>query len=73
MVTLRAFFCQVHKHLSQNLGFNDHFEVLNVSKILNLIWINLDKTQTFLVSFYLQNGSNLTKLEKTANRLYESK
>ena len=27
-----GFFCQLHEHLSQNLGANCHFEGLNVSK-----------------------------------------
>ena len=27
-----SFFCQLHEYLSQNLGFDVHFDVLNVSK-----------------------------------------
>ena len=27
-----AIFCQLHKHLSQNLGADGHFELLNMSK-----------------------------------------
>ena len=27
-----SFFCQLHEYFSQNLGFDIHFDVLNVSK-----------------------------------------
>ena len=56
------FFCQLHRYLSQNVGADSHFEVLNKSKS-QLDQKLQDKTQHFLSPLFFNFGrKNLENL-----------
>ena len=59
---LWSFFCQLHRHLSQKLGSDGYFEVLNKSKS-QLDQKLQDKTQNFLSPLFFNYGrKNLENL-----------
>ena len=59
---LWSFFCQLHRYISQNLGADSHFEVLNKSK-LQLGQKLQHKTLIFLSPLFFNFGrKNLENL-----------